>query len=97
MLIFCSAFLSYSPTGTSFPRGGLGEAGVFENSADAQQQDTFQGGRVCRGFGGGSFFSCGDVVVVLNVLRTGKKWKGRTYGWRKDVYEGGVVVRYLIE
>jgi len=56
MLIFCSAFLSYSPTGTSFPRGGLGEAGVFENSADAQQQDTFQGGRVFRGFGGGSFF-----------------------------------------
>lgn len=56
MLNFCSAFLSYSPTGTSFPRGGLGEAGVFENSADAQQQDTLQGGRVCRGFGGGSFF-----------------------------------------
>ena len=80
------------PTGTG--RGGLGEAGVFKNSADAQQQDAFQGGLVVfwsssssffSGRWGGEFFRKGDVVGLFS---GGETKEGGQHMVKKGCYEG---------
>ena len=77
-------------------RGGLGEAGVFKNSADAQPEDALQGALAVfwsssflsaffGALGGGEkFFRKGDVVGLFS----GGETKEGQHMVKKGCYEG---------